>query len=69
MVDIPQWLKQVHAEEKKVPLWLSQVIDHPQFAALHKEATGFRLFTMEDQHMEAPDLPELCQKFTDHYSR
>ena len=65
----PSWLKQVHAEEEKIPGWLSQIFEHVQFSALHREGESWLIFTMEDHHIDAPTLREVCQKFTTHYSR
>jgi len=62
------WLKQVRAEEKKVPQWLVQIFEHPMFASLqHQHDGSWWIVTREEQEFNEPELNDVCRKFAEHY--
>ena len=60
----PSWLKQVQAESDKVPMWILHVLEHPKFAAIQRRDNSWELFTVDEDRIEAPELRELCEKFS-----
>ena len=62
------WLKQVRAEEKKVPVWLVQIFEHPMFASLQRQHDGsWWIVTGEEMDFNELELDEVCRKFAAHY--
>lgn len=59
------WLDKVQEEAEKTPHWLVQVIEHPTFHALHREAAGWLLYDGDGTPLEAPELREVCSKFAE----
>lgn len=64
----PSWLKQVQTAKEEVPDWLSQVVTHPKFSALHRRETSWELFSTDEEHLEDPELREVCRQFMAHYA-